>query len=1075
MPYRPELEIRSSNERSFVFPFEHKRNSSGRLIWIAVLLIIFCGLAGNDSISGQDPDDKTRNTLIELSKLDTFLKNRDGDLIQYFNITFEEFERVYNALNSAKRDSVSDSYSIRSVKIINRVRDQSVQMEIEFKIHTRTDALVDIPIHLENTLFPPTADNANVVRHDDRYFFRLAGKKNVEQTIRLSGLQRTTRTRTGKQLVLDLPPATYSVVEIHDTMPNAVFSAPQETISQPITSVFSGGSAIEITGLKNRASITWRTRNKRGMEPAGRVEKDLSVTAMVTADEVRYSARFSVSGPEPFSSIRIGLPRNAQQVSLQSETGTLSESGQTSPAWKIYQLEFDRQSNRFPDLEISWTVPLNDRAASLVGFEILDFFHEGGQLTVQSDNGINFALSNRFNLGAPNTVVENRHYSFRISTPIFSARLFTLADAVATEIQGDAQIELSPDRLTMSLVLPSTGADDGPADLSIRLNGWSLRSGQPGIQLDNASGDARISPVFFLTENSNRKIELFRPINKLGELKLEFPRISNLTIDSWRITLSCTEELICRIDAGKNPQFDWRSGNESMVVSSAQRQVMTSPSSHLPILSIRLDPVRPFIDARRQLKLIEAQGRFEVHSRTEIHSSRDFASLVVNSPVAVETMRVDGKEYNIAGMIPSQGFRIDLPAPKRNIKIDLIHDVSGLVADSFQWKLTRFYLPTRSGTDESSDAIQIQGVNYSPVVIESELIVTTPNGTHIVPDSDWNALATGSSPNHDLYRGGTLEHISFQYDVLPEDDVAVHKAWCQTSLNDSFRQDRIVIRFSPRRSLIQWQMPDGSQLVECYLDGLPLSLRNSDESSTLETGFSDFSREYVIEFYLRYFHAPQKNHLSLALPKTSRLTWCRQIYWHVRLPDNRYILNYSSGLTADYVLDWTGFFLRPQPRMTLKQLDRWIGTTEEIVPGESGNDYLFSTFGIGDQQSVLMISKRNLVLIFGLFFISLGCAFVSLSIMRNALTLVMIAAGILILGIWYPIWFIQLLQIELFVAFLFAVGIMVRGLLIWLLPMRDETRIETNVPSLVLAAPDSAVNASAETRSLHNPPSGESP
>ena len=119
------------------------------------------------------------------------------------------------------------------------------------------------------------------------------------------------------------------------------------------------------------------------------------------------------------------------------------------------------------------------------------------------------------------------------------------------------------------------------------------------------------------------------------------------------------------------------------------------------------------------------------------------------------------------------------------------------------------------------------------------------------------------------------------------------------------------------------------------------------------------------------------------------------------------------------------------------------------------NEYLFETFGSVDGETVYIISRRNLVFFFGLFFITLGCAFVSLSFLRRAFFLVILSAGVLILGIWYPLWFVQLLQIQIFIGFLICIGIVISRLTNWINPSHEETRIETNIPSIALAAPDS--------------------
>ena len=206
---------------------------------------------------------------------------------------------------------------------------------------------------------------------------------------------------------------------------------------------------------------------------------------------------------------------------------------------------------------------------------------------------------------------------------------------------------------------------------------------------------------------------------------------------------------------------------------------------------------------------------------------------------------------------------------------------------------------------------------------------------------------------------------------------------------------------------------------------------------------------------MRYFALNERSRLRLQLPKTNRLLWSQSVLWSVQLPSNQFALNTSPNLSAIYSLAWTGFFLRPKPSISLSTLERESEAelTKLINGGE--NEYLFETFGSVDGETVYIISRRNLVFFFGLFFITLGCAFVSLSFLRRAFFLVILSAGVLILGIWYPLWFVQLLQIQIFIGFLICIGIVISRLTNWINPSHEETRIETNIPSIALAAPDS--------------------
>lgn len=1031
-----------------------------RLSHLILVVLVLGSPVGQ--VAGQD-ESETKSNKFELSGLDTFLKNKDGSLIQYFNITFEEFERVYNALNSNSAPQASDNFTIRTANVVAKIRSSSAQIDIEMTIVPETDSRVEVPVNFDKAFFP--TPNPSLVLRDGKYFVRVQGKPNEEQAVRLKAVQKVDRVRGRKQLKLNLPSATFTTIQVHEMEPGLLFSADQDSISKPVRPFFSGGSAFEFAGLKDSVSISWGPANEQPSGLMGTLAGGYEVTATIEPNQIRYDATFSIQANSPISKIQIGLPKETIEASLAESNGmTFARVGEQQ-AWAIYELEFGRQGTAFSDLRLQWVVKQPVEKSSLIGFEIFGFRTTAGQLTVRSASGISFVLANRFNMDKEERTTPNRVHSYELETTIFSASVFTIEKSARNEKRADMNLKLGADSAVLEVVLPDELTPENPDSVSVKLNGWKLNGAQDNLTVDTLLQQVDVSPLFFLNDNSSRSIMLSMEMTSLGEKELQFPEFVNLPVDQIRVVLSCTEDLVVRFERNRNPGFELASQFESEVVFFGKSLALSSRNT-VPNVKLRLDPVLPFVEANRSLKLVESRGAFFLDSTVVIESSREFDNLAVIFHQTPESVSLNSEAIDLAGQENLQPFLIELRQPARNVTVEMRFDLGAWESETpLGVRLTDFFLPVAPGSEELiEDNVEVKGRTFAPAAIDSELAVVTSAAIKVKPDPKWE-LARGQKTDLEThYLGNESSDVEFEKTDLTDEDVRVLQAWCHTSLNSEFRQDRVTIRFVPKRSVVVWRIPEGTRLVSCRLNNQPLTSIIKPDETVVESRFDQLFEEHLIEFEFRFFHSSFENELHVRMPKTRRVLWCQNMYWSVQLPDSHYVLNYSDGLSSSYLLSWTGFFLRPTPKLSVSQLERWIGCNQANTLERRGNDYLFSSFGIVDDRKVLVISKTNLVLIFGLIFITLGCAFVSLSFMRNSLFLVTIAAGILILGMWYPIWFIQLLQIEIFVGFLFGVGFVVTRFANWVNPAKDETRIETNVPSLVLAAPDSGIEQSAETR-----------
>ncbi|MEC9091192.1 MAG: hypothetical protein VX438_00705, partial [Planctomycetota bacterium] len=417
----------------------------------------FSPLLGQDAVQQEEES-------VELSKLDTFLKNKDGRLIQYFKITFEEFEKVYNALKASKGGDGIPTYSIRSAEVTAKIRDQWADLTIALLVEPKTADEMSVPVGFGNGVFPVNGFNKPLFRENREFYLRLKGEIGKPVQFVLKARQNVKTIRGRKTLELDLPSATFTKVLVHEVESNQVFSASQDSISKQVDPWFQNGSSFEFSGLKEKAIISWIQKNKMDENRGGEVVGGAQVVATIHPDRIEYAAKFSVRSDDPISGIDIGLPGNVTDVTLNSLDGRVLPSAKIGDPWKNYRIELDRVANEFEDIEMAWVVSSEDGVQQIVGFELADFSPPSGQLTVNGFQGLSFVLANPYHLDNENRNAANKSYSYSFDTTVFSASVFTLVDSPESERRIRYRLWVHEDKFRGEMEFPPTFISENPGE-----------------------------------------------------------------------------------------------------------------------------------------------------------------------------------------------------------------------------------------------------------------------------------------------------------------------------------------------------------------------------------------------------------------------------------------------------------------------------------------------------------------------------------------------------------------------------------------------------------------------------------
>ena len=254
----------------------------------------------------------------------------------------------------------------------------------------------------------------------------------------------------------------------------------------------------------------------------------------------------------------------------------------------------------------------------------------------------------------------------------------------------------------------------------------------------------------------------------------------------------------------------------------------------------------------------------------------------------------------------------------------------------------------------------------------------------------------------------------------------VDRAWIQTWLTETVRQDRIVYRFTSNEDQLRLELPTGisARDVELKLDGQPVAPVGSASGPLIVVLPSGAERrEHLLELRYQFEdRGPHNGSLVLEAPKWDNHVKIRRTYWQLLLPSDEHLVKASGDLTAEYDWVWNDDYLgvRRVPLKDDEQLEQWVGLARLAKPvdenvglagpceswcpdhPEHANRYLFSTAGQEGRFELVVVRRWLLLLIASAVPLVVGLMLIYFPALRRLR--VLIAAGVvaLVVALIYP-------------------------------------------------------------------------
>jgi hypothetical protein len=233
----------------------------------------------------------------------------------------------------------------------------------------------------------------------------------------------------------------------------------------------------------------------------------------------------------------------------------------------------------------------------------------------------------------------------------------------------------------------------------------------------------------------------------------------------------------------------------------------------------------------------------------------------------------------------------------------------------------------------------------------------------------------------------------------------VDRAWVQTWLTPSARQDRAVFCFTSSRKELPVVLPAGTATgqVDLQLDGRPIEGRATGDGWLLVPLTGEVGQRHILEVRSHFAaHTHQPGSLSIELPRLGSDAWVRRMYWQLVLPRNEHLLAASGGLTTEFTWGWQGWFFGRRPLLEQDELEEWAGVTRRASLPMGTNQYLLSSLGNVEQGDVYTASRAWIVLMASGAALVAGLLLIYVPASRHPATLFAAAVVLLCLGLLYP-------------------------------------------------------------------------
>ncbi len=1007
-------------------------------------LLVWSSLATAQDTSKPSRSDTAAPRVEESQPPLYFLKDKDGNLVPVPGFSLEDFKKYYDLKNNLTQPDRRPRYSIQRVSVDAEAGESHAKLTIDIEVVAGQDGWVRVPLHLNRAVLRRTATYKGQGEHllhfeatGDGYVCWFRSAEGGKHQLTLDMLTPLSSTDDQWRLKLHIPRAATSELKLKVPMAEAVGRVSEDATLLPPTNVPSGGTEFHVLGLGNDFELIWHKPNVRIAEiPAVLVAEG---TVLLNIDDRGVDARAILSvksNGAAFDRFRVRLPLGAELISDSSSDYTVTrieQPDQTVPQQRVVEVRLAQKTVGPVEVQLiarrQCKVAEPSEWIELAGFEVLGAARQRGHVAVRTTDGWQVLWGPSSGLRRVDRLPEplqdeNVSAGFEYFVQPYSLTAGLVPKKTRIGVEPEYLLLVGADRIRLEATLKYTVRGAKVFALDVALDGWELDEVLPENLL--AVDDTAVSDDGMLT------IPLLKPTTGRIEVRVRAhrsipPGTSSLLLSLPEPQVNSPRPAAVVVLPDDNVRLV---PNPKATIGLARQPLEPRtelPERQQPPLFYRSDGTKAIFAA--EFSVLKQQIAVAVTSR--LHLTRQsgkveqkLAYTISHEPVEVLTLEVPRNlaEANLLKIacngqsitpvqlpenLESNNDSDNTTAETKAMRVPLPAGCIGLCELTVQWPIQ---LP-KSLLDQP-EAMSVPLVMPGDGKLTgNKLYITAAPGICVEPRPDpWVVSSPGKSAGTwELTADRRADRLELDVHLQPVDSsgvTVVERAWIQTWLTKTVRQDRAVFAFTSTGKELQLDIPAGAEPndVQVTLDGKPLTVPIADCNRLVVPLSNNMNhRRHILELLIHFRrHRTGPGHLVLEIPRLGENVWVRRIYWQLVLPKNEHVVVAPNDFTGEYRLEWNGYFWGRKPLLEQAQLESWVGAENQTPVSAETNRYLFSGLGTEvrcelrtTQRSWIVLGASGAALVVGLMLIYVP-------VCRRPGTLLTLALALLCVGMLYP-------------------------------------------------------------------------
>lgn len=1092
--------------------------------------LLLCGFLWANSLLAQEPAAPAAPILpeqtgprgdeggVQALEPDTFLlPDKEGNLQTVLRFPFEDFIEAIKLRNQIDGPEKQPRYSLQHLDVTGNAGGDHAQLRIELTILTRTSGWVRVPLGLSQIVLREPAKHVGTGEHflhfdqqQEGYVSWIRSEPGETHQLVLETLVPLVKLGSETALQLGAPRATTSQFQIDVSLPKALGRLVDST--QPLTTEYTSNvTRFAGMGLGGEFELAWRSSERPMAKVPTALESYGVILARLDGRSVRSEARLTVrSFGGEFEQFRVRLPPGAELITGSQPGYTLApvdaSPGSTGRSnERLVDVKLDRKTVGPVEVRLvteqSRELAGADPSVELAGFEVLNAIRQWGHLAVEVTGDWQVVWGTKHNIRQveelPDTLRRNdlvagfEYFSQPCSLP---ARVIPRTTRVRVEPEFVVSVGAQQATLEARLKYSVRGAKVFSFD--VLMPGWELDTVTPNNIVDSDSiviGDLGVV-----------SIPLLQPAT--GQIELVLKARRDLGENPAEIALPL-------------PIADATSQTPSTVIVQPEDNVQLAPLAEklVGLAPMQVAP-RIKLPVRQQMPLFyRGESDPATFAATmEVHPQA--VSSAVTSTVYLEqhTGQVDQTfSYQVA-YEPVDKLTLAVPRSLAVEELQVMFEGQALVPAAVSSEA--------AGGATSPEVVPVRVSLPQPRIGNFELLVSYPLANSEIQPQQSVALlvplvmpldgrleknaalvqpALGMRVSH---RPGTWDESEIQQAVAAQRELhlaaavrtgelplavqleeqlspgstVIYRAWLQTWLTSTDRQDRAVFRFSSNEEQLKLTLPEGIDPagIEVVLDEALVPVELSRENTLAIPLSATNNRRRQLE--LRYnFHGRQDvlGSVALAAPQMEGGMLLENVYWQLILPRNEHLIRLPENMIPEFQWGWHDFYWGRHPLRSQSQLELWSGAAAGAQPPPTTNQYLFSSLQVPQGLELQTASRATIVLLCSGVVLIAGLIFLYVPALRQPGVIFAGAVVLLALGLIYP----EPMLLAAQAAVLGLIMVLIAGLLKRLATRRHyeivvpgssslmmPSRATTESPVL-LGSPPTNPSSATTTIALHTP------